>query len=149
MSTVTLKDETLIPREVFDAIYGKLRIIESNKVALYDLLNKCKSPIFPFVRNPASKSKEILQKLDLIDENEGIHDMVKRVVLNSIEGIGFSLRLVNPIKLDVKNVKPIHCCSGKSKCFLLTLLVVGALGAGLEYCRRHYPEYFNMLPKSL
>jgi hypothetical protein len=146
MTIVTLKDGTQIPRDALYAISRKLSTLESNKIALYDLVNKCKSPLFQVVRNPASKSKEILQGLDLIDENEAIHDIVKKVVLNSIEGNGFTLRLANPIKIEGRDAKPIYSCGSKSKCFMLALIVVGAVGVGLEYCRRHHPEYFDMLP---
>lgn len=145
MSIVTLKDGTQVPRDALNAISRKLNALDSEKIALYDLVNKCKTPLFAFVKNPAAKSKEILQRLELVDENEAIHDIVKKVVLNSIEGSGFSLRLVDPTKTEGRDAKPIHSCCSKSKCFVLALLVVGAVGVGLEYCRRHRPEYFDML----
>lgn len=95
---VTLRDGSQVPEATLITTTVKLNeAFEESFVALVDLAKKCKNASHKFIRNPFGDSKAILKKLILIDESEEVYDDVRKIVLNSIEGEGLSLRLVNPL----------------------------------------------------
>jgi hypothetical protein len=74
-------------------------LLDASLSALIDLVEKCKNPGHNFVRGPDGDSSIILRERCLID-NTGtvVSEEVRRIVMNSIEGSGQSLKLVSPIK---------------------------------------------------
>lgn len=99
LTMATLRDGSQVPQVVVVTTSTNLRAAtEENYVALFDLVEKCKDASYQFVVNPFGASKAILKKWALIDGSEKVHEDVRKIVLNSIEGEGLSLKLVNPLK---------------------------------------------------
>jgi hypothetical protein len=95
----TLRDGSQVPQVTLVTTTMNLRAAsEENFVALFDLAEKCKDASYRFVANSFGDSKSILKKWALIDGSEKVHDDVRKIVLNSIEGEGLSLKLVNPLQ---------------------------------------------------
>src|ERR1700758_7438 len=97
LSMVTLKDGYQVPQSALITTMITLKSVHQEcYVALFDLVQKCKDSNYKFVSNPFGDSKKVLREFALIDESEKVHDIVKHIVLNAVEGDGFSMRLVNP-----------------------------------------------------
>lgn len=97
LSMVTLKDGSQISQQTVASI--TINIQDANKenpTALYDLVEKCKNENYKLTR--ICNSEFTLTNHALIDLDKKIHPDVKRVVLNSVEGSGRSLRIVSPLK---------------------------------------------------
>lgn len=101
MSTpmVTLKDGSQVTQVAYGTVSMSLqRVVEESDVALYDLVEKCKDASYNLPVSPFGDSKALLTKLDLIDQRGKVHDDVQKIVLNSIEGSGYDLKLVSPLQ---------------------------------------------------
>lgn len=95
----TLRDGYEVPQVTVVVTTRNLRAAaQENFVALFDLAEKCKDARYKFVSNAFGDSKAILKKWALIDESEKVNDDVRKIVLNSIEGEGLSLKLVSPLQ---------------------------------------------------
>ena len=132
---VTLKDGYKIQEAALITITNNLEdALKENQVAFYDLVEKCKDPSYRFVVNPFADSKAILRKYALLDEHDTVHDHIRNVVLNSIEGDGLSIELISPIKNEVKPIKNAEHISLRSPYTLTALavvVVVGGLGMSI------------------
>ena len=96
---VTLRNGSQVPQVTLISVYMNIEAAaQENFMALFDLVEKCKDAGYKFVTNPFGDSKAILKAHALIDENENVHDDIKTIVLNSVEGSGMSLKLVNPLQ---------------------------------------------------
>ena len=69
-------------------------LLKEQPVAFYELVMKCRDIGHSFFGN----ASEHLRSAGLVDENGGIHDSIKNIVLSAIQGEGFGLYLVNPIR---------------------------------------------------
>jgi len=99
MTMVTLRDGNQVPdsavRSTMVAIQG---LEKENVFALSDLVGICKDPNFVIVKSPLGDSGGILKKKALLDEDGKVRDIVKRIVLNSIEGEGVMMHVIDPRK---------------------------------------------------
>ena len=101
---VTLKDGSEVPQLALIATTTNLEeVIRQNPFAFFDLVEKCKDANYKFTRSLGWDTTELLKDLALLDKDERVHDIVKQIVLNSVEGEEGSLRLANP--LQSKNVE--------------------------------------------
>src|ERR1051326_7149691 len=100
MAVMTLKDGYQIPEASFKTIKMNIENLKDTDLdALIDLVEKCKNPHHSFSRTHQSDSSIILIERSLINKrNEVVHEDVRRIVLNSIERSGQSIRFVNPLK---------------------------------------------------
>jgi len=108
MSVVMLKDGSQVALSIVAAISRNLyAVAKKNRVALYDLVQKCKKANYSFPPsslNPFGDAKVLLKEYGLLDSNDGVQDTVKSVALNSIVINGFQIKLVNPILKPVENI---------------------------------------------
>ena len=105
LTLVTLKDGSQVFQGTFTAVTLSLKDAhKENPVALFDLVEKCKDAGHQLGSPPFGDSKSILTKRGLIDKNGEVHDAVKKIVLNSVEGSGIFLKLVNPLKPEQVSV---------------------------------------------
>ncbi len=101
LTLLTLKDGSQVYQGTVNAVTNSLKVAaKENPVALFDLVKKCKDAGHQFISSPFGDSKSILTKYGLIDKNGEVHDAVKKVVLNSVEGSGIFLKLVNPLQAE-------------------------------------------------
>lgn len=97
---VTLRDGSEVPQPVlFSTIWSLREAMKVNSLAFHDLVQKCKDPNYRFESSPFGNSKPILQQFALIDKDERIHDVVKTIILNSVQGEGLLIRFIHPAKL--------------------------------------------------
>jgi len=69
-------------------------LLKEQPVAFYELVMKCRDIGHSFFGNAG----EHLRSAGLVDENGEIHDSTKNIVLSAIQGEGFGLYLVNPVR---------------------------------------------------
>ena len=111
VAMVTLKDGSKVLNS--DLISARMKIAvlsHKNYVALFNLVEKCRNVQHQFLKNPldVSKpwddSKATLRAWNLIDGQGNVHESIRKIVLNSIEGSGLSMKFVNPIKNNVSKL---------------------------------------------
>ncbi len=95
ITMVTLRDETQVPQKLLKITTLNLQALgKESSIALFELFQKCKDSCYKFDADP----KAILKKWAFIDASEKVHDLVKSIVLNSLELKDLSIKLINPIK---------------------------------------------------
>lgn len=100
LKMATLIDGSQVPEKTLRETTQRLQTLnKENFLALIDLVEKCQNPSYQLASNPFRSSKTILERLELIDQTEGVPDTVRKVVVNSVQGGGLSLKLVNPLHL--------------------------------------------------
>lgn len=118
---VTLKDGSQASLGTVNVIYTKLKTLrEQFFLSLFDLVQLCKNAseeyaidcrTGEFVKGHyqgipkseipmAPNSEQTLRGFHVIDQNGKIDKVVQRIVLNSVEGDGFSLKVVSPLKTE-------------------------------------------------
>lgn len=105
VSMVTLKDGYQVSSVALNTTLLSMQKVKQESDFIFsDLVNKCKNSAFRFIKHPGGDSKASLTKLGLMDEDGTIHDDIKKIVLNSIEGWNLSLKIVSPIKGEVSKL---------------------------------------------
>ncbi len=107
MSSVmsTLRDGSQVLKVTVDAVMSNLMgAREDNMIAVVDLVERCRDDSFSFFANPFCDSRLILRKYELINERGEVHDEVKKVVLNAVQGEDLSLKLVSPLFQEAREV---------------------------------------------
>jgi hypothetical protein len=98
LATVSLKDGSRVAYNLVVIITMNLEaIIKEDFTALFDLVEKCKDSNYEFIANPLGDSKATLKKWGMIGRDDQVSEDLRKIVLNSVEGSGLSLRLVNPL----------------------------------------------------
>jgi hypothetical protein len=97
--SLRLKDGYQVSEGSLTAVKMNLdQLKERHLAALIDLVKKCQDPSHEFLPTPFGDSSEILRDYALLNnDDEIIHEDVRRIVLNSIEGSGQKLKLVSPL----------------------------------------------------
>jgi hypothetical protein len=106
-ATVTLNDGSKVHQGTCTAVTLNLKVIkEENSNALAALVEKCKDVKYRFPDSPeGDKCRTILQEYDfIVNDADAVDPEIRKIVLNSVEGSGASLRLINPIKKDVSQL---------------------------------------------
>ena len=68
-------------------------LMESNPMAFYELVEKCKNSEHKMFGN----TKDVVAELALIDSSGSVHSSTKDVVLSAVEGEGLSMSLSSPV----------------------------------------------------
>jgi len=100
MTTVTLKDGYEVLKASFEITRMTIQNLQDTHLeAFIDLVEKCRNPNFIFSRTEQGDSSiPLMERFLITKKNEIINEDVRRIVLNSIEGSGRTIQLVNPIK---------------------------------------------------
>jgi hypothetical protein len=140
ITMATLRDGSKVAGSALHTVTRNIESVrQKNFLAFFDLVEKCKNPSYRFVVNPFADSKAILRKYGLIDENDRVHDDVRNIVINSIQGDGLSIELISPIKKEVTPIKNAELISLNSPYTLAALAVVAVVGGlGIDYLRRSW-----------
>lgn len=97
--TVNLKNGTQSPEAVVAVVHvgltGLLKQGIPGVLALYDLTNAAR---IDGGKVTDSQALKILAELSLVNEDGTMHDEVKNVVINSIEGEGMKMHIVSPLQ---------------------------------------------------
>jgi len=105
LTLVTLKDDSQALQGTVTTVTMNLKDAhKENPLALFDLVKKCKDARHQFSPPPFGNSKPILTKCGLIDKNGEVPEATKKIILNSVEGSGVFLKLVNPLKPEQVSV---------------------------------------------
>lgn len=115
LAMVTLRDGSQVQQTTLDSVIKNLEeIAESNAViTLDDLVGKCKSAEYKFlVKLPHCDSETILKRRNLIDQKNGVDESVKKIVLNSIVGSGYSIKIVDPTKREISQMSSVAITEG-------------------------------------
>lgn len=98
MTSIVLKDGSLVSEADLDSVSMTLKkLYQSEYLALFDLVKKCSNIEFQIPSSQYADSKKVLIKENLINKDGQVHDEVRRIVLNSVQGSGLELRLINPL----------------------------------------------------
>jgi len=104
---VTLRDGSTVAENVLALTRMRLEdLSKNNYIVFFDLVQKCKDSRYQLGITPLGDSREILINLRFIDEQEEVHDDIRKIVLNSVEQSKLSITLVNP--LSSKEFTQIH-----------------------------------------
>lgn len=94
LQLVTLKNGAQVPQVlVVTTMMNLTRLINSNPIAFYELVQKCRDNNHQMFGN----TKEIAVSLALMDRSGSVHRTVKDVVLSAVQGDDFDMTLGNPI----------------------------------------------------
>ena len=97
VTMVTLKDGSQVPQVCLDTVSTHIQGLAKDKVfAFYDLVQKCKNAEHKILKTPFGDSTAILQAHELIDSTGRVHEDIRKIVLNSVEGSGLTLKFVDP-----------------------------------------------------
>ena len=69
-------------------------LIETNPVAFYELVMKCRDVNHRFFGNTG----EVLQKLSLVQTDGNVHDSIRNIVSSAVDGDGVDMTLGSPVK---------------------------------------------------
>ena len=67
-------------------------LMETNPIAAYELVQICKNPNHKMFGN----TEEVLVDLSLLSE-DGVHSVIKNVVMSAFEGEGLDMCLTSPL----------------------------------------------------
>ncbi len=96
---ITLRHGNQVSRQMFTSTMIALHTATcDNASVVFALVAKCKNPNDKLSTYPCGNAKEILMKHGLIDQNERIQAAVRMIILNSFEGEGRWMKLVDPMK---------------------------------------------------
>lgn len=94
MEMITLKNGTKEVKSLVLVVSLVLKsLIEDRPIALYEFVMKCKDSNHQFFGNNGDYLRE---HTTFLDNNDKIHDSIKNITLNSIEGEGLDMALVKP-----------------------------------------------------
>lgn len=94
METVILKTGVEVPRAFVEVATGSLEsLLESYPIAFYELVMLCRDSNHELFGN----TDEILRVHGLIEADDQPHDIIRLVVLASVDGEGLDLKLVSPL----------------------------------------------------
>lgn len=98
---VTLRDGSQIDKGVLHTTFKNINdVSKKNFNALVELVEKCKDDNYQFLKPPYGNSEAVLLQYHFIEQGSPhIHELIKRVVLNSVEEEmeHIRLRVVNPL----------------------------------------------------
>ncbi len=93
---VTLKNGAEVAKTIVNT--AMLSIQELNLIVFYELVMKARDSKHKFFGNTA----EVLKALSLVQADGNLHDAIRDIVLSASEGEGLGLRLVNPMRSEVR-----------------------------------------------
>ncbi len=96
VTSVVLKDGSIVSETDLVSVSMALKeLYEGEYLALFDLVKKCRNAGFQIPTSQFGDSKKVLLKHKLVNEDGQVHDDVRKIVLNSIQGSGLELKLVS------------------------------------------------------
>jgi len=114
-----LKNGKMCPKPVVLTMRPLLELAAAqNFIAFFDLVEKCKNPNYSYPpcgpKIGGKKSIEYLHRLKLVDEDGNVdQSCVRDIVLSSVVGDSFDLKLVDPVECDYtekEDYAPIQFC---------------------------------------
>jgi hypothetical protein len=101
VTMLTLKDGYQVTETALNPTIKNIRALyQKNYLVFFDLVEKCRNTEYQFISTPYGDSKAVLKTYTLMNEREEVPEYIQKIVLNSINGSGLYITLVNPIALD-------------------------------------------------
>jgi hypothetical protein len=99
---VELRDGSQVPLDTFNALCTAAEALleRGDLYAIHSLIKKCQDASFKLIPSQFGDARSTLKQYNLIDENDSIHEDIRKIVLNSIKESASSLRVAIPVKGD-------------------------------------------------
>jgi hypothetical protein len=94
MDTVILKDGSEMMTSMVTVSMMSLRsLLDQDPIAFYELVMICRNPEHRLF----GKTDTVLRSLALLESDNRPHDMLRRIVINAVEGDDMEMKLVSPV----------------------------------------------------